>query len=142
MYNRSYTPEKISELKDGEIFPKSNIPIIRWTALVAALLTFVHTNYDAVVKGESELMLDSKKVKFGEFGTFYASIRSKGADDLDKFNVTEHIKGVNMRFLPARCEGNDSVSLRRSAQFKSTAEMANAEQLNAANTAQGSGTGD
>ncbi|MBP5795900.1 MAG: hypothetical protein J6W07_03550, partial [Bacteroidales bacterium] len=44
-------------LKNGEIFPKSNIPIIRWAALVAALLAFVHCNYDAVVKGESELML-------------------------------------------------------------------------------------
>ncbi|MBR6884192.1 MAG: hypothetical protein IKN01_00590, partial [Prevotella sp.] len=48
-----------------------------------------------------ELMLDSKKVKFGEFGTFYASIRSKGAEELDKFNVGEHITGVCMRFLPA-----------------------------------------
>ena len=46
-------------LKDGEIFPESNIPVIRWTALVAALLAFVHSNYQAVVKGESELMLDS-----------------------------------------------------------------------------------
>ena len=46
-------------LKEGDIFPKSNIPIIRWTALVAALLAFVHSNYDAVVKGESALMLDS-----------------------------------------------------------------------------------
>jgi hypothetical protein len=49
-------------LKDGEIFPKSNISLIRWTALVAALLAFVHTNYDAVVKGESELMVDSNTI--------------------------------------------------------------------------------
>ena len=49
-------------LKDGDIFPKSNIPVIRWTALVAALLAFVHCNYDAVVKGESELMLDSNTI--------------------------------------------------------------------------------
>jgi len=49
-------------LKDGEIFPKSNISLIRWTALVAALLAFVHSNYDAVVKGESELMLDSNTI--------------------------------------------------------------------------------
>ena len=49
-------------LKDGEIFPESNIPIIRWTALVAALLAFVHSNYQAVVKGESELMLDSNTI--------------------------------------------------------------------------------
>lgn len=49
-------------LKDGEIFPKSNIPIIRWTALVGALLAFVHSNYAAVVKGESELTLDSNTI--------------------------------------------------------------------------------
>ncbi|MBR5724849.1 MAG: hypothetical protein IKX62_05690 [Bacteroidales bacterium] len=49
-------------LKDGEIFPKSNIPIIRWAALVAALLAFVHSNYSAVVKGESELMVDSNTI--------------------------------------------------------------------------------
>jgi len=49
-------------LKDGEIFPKSNISIVRWSALVAALLAFVHSNYDAVVKGESEFMLDSNTI--------------------------------------------------------------------------------
>ena len=49
-------------LKDGEVFPKHNIPIIRWTALVAAFLAFVHCNYDTVVKGESVLMLDSNIV--------------------------------------------------------------------------------
>ena len=49
-------------LKDGEIFPKSNISLIRWTALVAALLAFVHTNYNAVVKGESVLSVDSNTI--------------------------------------------------------------------------------
>ena len=49
-------------LKEGEIFPKSNICLIRWTAVVAALLAFVHCNYNAVVKGESELMLDSSVI--------------------------------------------------------------------------------
>ena len=49
-------------LQDGEIFPKSNIPIIRWTALVAGLLAFVHSNYAAVVKGESALTLDSNTI--------------------------------------------------------------------------------
>ena len=49
-------------LKDGDIFPKSNIPLIRWTALVAALLAFVQSNYSAVVKGESEFMLDSNTI--------------------------------------------------------------------------------
>ena len=49
-------------LKDGEIFPKSNISLIRWGALVAALLAFVHSNYAAVVKGESALMVDSNVI--------------------------------------------------------------------------------
>ena len=49
-------------MKDGDIFPESNIPIIRWTALVSALLAFVHSNYDAAVKGESEFMLDSNTI--------------------------------------------------------------------------------
>ena len=49
-------------LKAGEIFPKSNIPIIRWAALVAALLAFVHSNYDVVLKGESEFLLDSNVI--------------------------------------------------------------------------------
>lgn len=49
-------------LKEGEFFPKSNISLIRWIALVAALLAFVHSNYNAVVKGESEFMLDSNTI--------------------------------------------------------------------------------
>ena len=49
-------------LGNGEIFPKSNISLIRWTALVAALLAFVQCNYDAVVRGESALMLDSTTI--------------------------------------------------------------------------------
>ena len=49
-------------LEDGDLFPKSNIRLIRWAALVAALLAFVNTNYGAVVKGESELSLDSNTI--------------------------------------------------------------------------------
>ena len=49
-------------LKNGEIFPKSNISLIRWSALVAALLAFVRCNYGAVVKGESALMIDSNVI--------------------------------------------------------------------------------
>ena len=46
-------------LKDGDIFPKSNISLLRWSTLIAALLSLVHSNYGAVMKGESELSLDS-----------------------------------------------------------------------------------
>ena len=49
-------------LKEGDIFPESNISLIRWGALVAGILAFVHSNYGAVVKGESELTLDSNTI--------------------------------------------------------------------------------
>ena len=45
-------------LGNGEIFPKSNIALIRWTALVAAFLAFVRGNYAAAVRGESVLTAD------------------------------------------------------------------------------------
>ncbi len=49
-------------LKDGEIFPKSNLSLIRWGALIAALLSFANANYPAVVKGESVLSVDSSTI--------------------------------------------------------------------------------
>ena len=44
---------------NGEIFPKSNISLIRRAALVATLFAFADCNYGAAVKGLSELRLDS-----------------------------------------------------------------------------------
>ncbi|MCR5710009.1 MAG: hypothetical protein K6G79_05955 [Bacteroidales bacterium] len=49
-------------LREGELFPKSNISLIRWGALVAGILSFVHSNYASVVKGESTLMLESNTI--------------------------------------------------------------------------------
>ena len=49
-------------VESGVFFPKSNVSLIRWAALVTVLLTFVHSNYDAVVKGESNLLLDSNTI--------------------------------------------------------------------------------
>ena len=45
-------------LKNGEIFPKSNIALIRWTALVSVLAILVHSNYDDVISGASCSVLD------------------------------------------------------------------------------------
>ena len=45
-------------LKNGEFFPKSNIALIRWTALVSVLATFVHANYDDAVGGATCSVLD------------------------------------------------------------------------------------
>ena len=45
-------------LKSGEIFPKSNISLIRWTALVSLLATFVNANYEDVIQGAHCSVLD------------------------------------------------------------------------------------
>ena len=45
-------------LKNGEIFPKSNVALIRWTALVAVLVTFARSNYDDVLQGAHSSVLD------------------------------------------------------------------------------------
>ena len=45
-------------LKSGEIFPKSNIGLIRWSALAAALMTFAQSNYDDVLQGATCSVLD------------------------------------------------------------------------------------
>ena len=49
-------------MNSGEIFPKSNISLIRWTALVTALATFVHSNYDDVLQGGTKSVLDSNTI--------------------------------------------------------------------------------
>ena len=49
-------------LESGEIFPQSNIALIRWAALVSLLLAFVRSNYSAAMHGESALMVDSNVI--------------------------------------------------------------------------------
>ena len=46
-------------LNNGVIFPRSNIALIRWTALVAALVTFVRSNYTDVLQGGTHSVLDN-----------------------------------------------------------------------------------
>lgn len=46
-------------LASGDIFPKSNISLIRWAALVAGLFAFADANYGSAIKGISQLTLDS-----------------------------------------------------------------------------------
>ena len=49
-------------LKNGVIFPKSNIALIRWTALVTVLVTFVRSNYDDVIHGAHSSILDGNTI--------------------------------------------------------------------------------
>jgi hypothetical protein len=45
-------------LQSGEIFPKTNISLLRWTALVSALVTFAHANLEDVLQGATCSVLD------------------------------------------------------------------------------------
>ena len=49
-------------LKNGIVFPKSNIALIRWAALVTVLTTFVQSNYDDVIHGATCSVLDGKTI--------------------------------------------------------------------------------
>lgn len=49
-------------MKSGELFPKSNISLLKWTALVTVLTTFVRSNYGAVMKGDLTSTLDSNTI--------------------------------------------------------------------------------
>jgi len=49
-------------LKNGVIFPKSNIALIRWAALVTVLVTFVRSNYTDVLHGGTNSVLDSNTI--------------------------------------------------------------------------------
>ena len=74
-----------------------------------------------------EMLLNSKKVKIEGLGTFYTTLECNkgGAMSKDKFNVSSHIKGLHIRFLPEQ-EQENNISSR---QFLKQAEFINVESL-------------
>ena len=74
-----------------------------------------------------EMLLNSKKVKIEGLGTFYTTLECTkgGAMSKDKFNVSSHIKGLHIRFLPEQ-EQENNISSR---QFLKQAEFINVESL-------------
>ena len=61
-------------LKSGEIFPKSNVSLLRWTALVVALATFVQSNYDDVISGCQVSVIDGNTLFFPLVVLFFAGL--------------------------------------------------------------------
>ena len=59
------------------------------------------------------LLLDGKRVKFGELGTFHVELKTKGAVLAEDF-TSENIKAVNVRWTP----GKDFRNLRQEARFQ------------------------
>ena len=71
-----------------------------------------------------ELTLDSKKVRFGDLGTFYMSAESTGEEHAANFS-DDNIKKVHLRFLPNKSQAYplDSVTMRKKASFRDLTQM-------------------
>ncbi len=65
-----------------------------------------------------ELVLDSKKVRLGDLGTFYLSAETEPGDSAEEF-TDDNVKKVHLRFLPNLKQSYplDSVSMRGKASF-------------------------
>ena len=65
-----------------------------------------------------ELVLDSKKVRLGDLGTFYLSAETEPGDTAEEF-TDDNVKKVHWRFLPNLKQSYplDSVSMRGKASF-------------------------
>lgn len=65
-----------------------------------------------------ELVLDSKKVRLGDLGTFYLSAETEPGDTAEEF-TDDNVKKVHLRFLPNLKQSYplDSVTMRGKASF-------------------------
>ncbi len=72
-----------------------------------------------------EQLLEGKKVKFGELGTFYLAVKSTGEEKEEDFNLGTSINGLYLRFSPNRQDLNDlsSKTLKKRAEFKNVKEL-------------------
>ena len=70
--------------------------------------------------------MESKKVQFGELGTFYLSMSTEGAESKDKFAVGQNVKGLYLRFAPSRTDINNlsSKMLKKTATFQDVEALA------------------
>ena len=72
-----------------------------------------------------EQLLESKKVQFGELGTFYLSVKSSGADEEEDFNLGANINGLFLCFAPSRTDVNNlsSKMLKKKASFMNVKDL-------------------
>ena len=88
-----------------------------------------------------EQLLDSKKVRFGDLGTFYLTFNSDGEADYDKA-TEQNVKGVRLRFLPSQTKESplDSRSLRKRASFLLATQLFGSSGTNGSGGSGGSGS--
>ena len=72
-----------------------------------------------------EQLLEGKKVRFGDLGTFYLAVKTSGADTESDFNMGTNIKGLYLRFAPSRTDVNNlsSKMLKKMASFMNAKEL-------------------
>lgn len=72
-----------------------------------------------------EQLLEGKKVQFGDLGTFYLSVKSKGTEKEEDFNLGLNIQGLYLRFRPNRQDVNDlsSKTLKKRASFMNAKDL-------------------
>ena len=77
-----------------------------------------------------EQLMESKKVQFGELGTFYLSMSTEGAESKDKFQVGQNVKGLFLRFAPSRTDVNNlsSKMLKKTATFQDIDTLAGGDE--------------
>ena len=73
-----------------------------------------------------ELLLSGQKVRFGDLGTFYLTIKSRPAPTRADYSTAEHVDGVRLRFLPNLADdaGMTSTRLAEGVRFINIGEMA------------------
>ena len=72
-----------------------------------------------------EQLLEGKKVQFGEFGTFYLSVKSHGTEQEGDFNLGSNIQGLFLCFSPSRTDVNNLTSkmLKKKASFMNIKDL-------------------
>lgn len=82
-----------------------------------------------------ELTLDSKRVRFGDLGTFYMSAETEGEANEENFTA-DNIKKVHLRFWPNQKHSYalDSVSIRKIASFADLEQLMDGPSSNSSNS--------
>jgi predicted histone-like DNA-binding protein len=117
---KAYGTAQCNEILNLDAFAKhiTSHGSVYHKADVAAVLTLA-------VSCLRELMLEGKRVKLGDLGTFHVELETEGAVTVEDFTV-QNIKQVNVRWTP----GKDFKNLRQEATFNRvpTREMQAQEQ--------------
>ena len=58
----------------------------------------------------TELLTSGQSVKWDGLGTFTPYVESKGSNQVSKYDVNIHVKGIHIRFIPENTKGEQLTS--------------------------------